>query len=125
MEEKKKTEKRRFVRVDMTIPVKYRNFKNDPILKSHFNVGRGRDISLGGLKWAVSKHNPVNSKLDMEIVLSDTLSAYVVAKVVGGENKVVDGIVHQFDRVTFLEMDQKAQNVLTRQVLEGLRKKRS
>jgi c-di-GMP-binding flagellar brake protein YcgR len=125
MEEPKKPEKRRFVRVELIVPVKYRSFRNDSIFQSNFNVGRSRDISVGGLKFAVAKHNPVNTKLDMELELPDALSAYVTGKVVGGEDVVVNGIVHRFDRITFLEMDKEVQDLIMRQVFESMRRKRT
>jgi len=123
MEQTSKGEKRRFVRVDMTVPVKYRSFRNDSIFQGNFSVGKSRDISVSGLKWAVGKQNAVNTKLDMELVLSDTLSVYVIGKVVGGEDKTINGIVHRFDRVTFLEVDKDVQQVLTRQVFDALRRR--
>ena len=122
MEETKRAERRRFARVPLTVPVKYRAFRNDSVFHTSFNIGRTKDISMGGLKCAVSRHNPVDAKLDMEIDLSDTLSAYVVAKVVGGEDQVINGIVHRFDRVSFLEMDKDVQDLLMRLVFENMRK---
>ena len=124
MEETKQPEKRRSVRVEMIVPVKYRNFRNDSIFQSNFNVGRSRDLSVGGLKFAVTKHNAVNSKLDMEIELPDALSAYVTGKVIGGEDVVINGIIHRFDRISFLEMDKDVQDLIMRQVFESLRRKR-
>jgi c-di-GMP-binding flagellar brake protein YcgR len=124
MPEPKREERRRFVRVEMTVPVKYRTFRNSSEFQSSFNVGRSKDISVGGLKCAVSKHNPIETKLDIEIELSDTLSAYVVGKVLGGEDRVIDGIVHRFDRVTFLQMEPDVQELLMRQVFEQMRRNR-
>jgi hypothetical protein len=123
MEEPKKQEKRRFVRVEITVPVKYRSYRNDSIFRANFNVGRSRDMSVGGLKVSVSKHNPVDSKLDMEIELPDSMPAYVIGKVVGGEDVVIDGIVHHYDRISFVDMDKEIQDVIMKQIFENLRKK--
>jgi hypothetical protein len=123
MEEPKKQEKRRFVRVEITVPVKYRTFRNDSIFRSNFNVGRSRDLSVGGLKFSVSKHSPVDSKLDMEIELPDGMPAYVIGKVVGGEDYVIDGIVHHYDRISFVDMDKEVQDVIMKQVFDNLRRR--
>ena len=123
MEEPKRQEKRRSVRVDLTVPVKYRAFRNDSIFQSNFNVGRSKDLSVGGLRWAVAKHNPIDTKLDMELELPDDMCAYVVGKVVGGEDVVINGITHRFDRVAFLDMDKEVQDLLMRQVFDSMRRK--
>ncbi len=122
-EQPKRQEKRRFVRVELTVPVKYRNFRNDSIFRSNFNVGRSRDISVGGLKFSVSKHSPLDSKLDMEIELPDGMPAYVIGKVVGGEDVVINGITHHYDRISFVDMDKEVQDVIMKQVFESMRKK--
>jgi c-di-GMP-binding flagellar brake protein YcgR len=123
MAETKRTEKRRFPRIELTIPVKYRAFRNDSIFSSNFSVGRSKDISVGGLKLAVGKHNPVDTKLDMEIELTSNLYAYVVAKVLGGHDEEINGITPRFDRVIFLEMDKEIREALTRHIFEGLKKR--
>jgi len=123
MEEPKRQEKRRFVRIEVTVPIKYRNFKNDSVFHSNFNVGRSRDISVGGLKFSVGKHTPVDTKLDMEIELPDSMPAYVIGKVVGGEDVIINGIVHHYDRIQFVDIDKEIQDVIMKQVFEGLRKK--
>jgi c-di-GMP-binding flagellar brake protein YcgR len=119
------TEKRRFARTELTVPVKYRLYRNDPVFISGFNIGRSKNISAGGLKLAVSRHNPINTKLDMEIELSRTLGVYLTAKVVGGEDLEIDDIVHRFDRVSFEEVDKDVQDLLLRLVFELMKQKRS
>lgn len=123
MAETKRTEKRRFPRIELNIPVKYRAFRNDSIFSSNFSVGRSKDISVGGLKLAVGKHNPVDTKLDMEIELTSNLFAYVVGKVLGGQDEEINGVTHRYDRVIFLEMDKEIKDALTRFIFEGLKKK--
>jgi c-di-GMP-binding flagellar brake protein YcgR len=120
--ETKNKERRRHARVELTGPIKYRPFRNESIFKDNYSVGRINNISLGGLKFALGKHNPTESKLDMEIELSDVLSFYAVGKVVGGEDRAVDGIIHQFDRICFLEMDKEVQDLLMRLVFEYMRR---
>ncbi|HXL71988.1 MAG TPA: PilZ domain-containing protein [bacterium] len=123
MEETKRVEKRRFVRLETTIPVKYRACQNDSIFSGNFSVGRSKNISAGGLKLAVGRHNPIDTKLDMEMELPNNVLAYTTAKVLGGNDEQINGITHRFDRVVFLEMDDDVQGTLTRYVFEGLRKK--
>ena len=124
MDEPRRQERRLSVRTEMTVPVKYRNFRNDPTFQRNFNVGRSRNVSIGGLKLAVAKHNQVDSKLDMEIELPAALSAYVTGKVVGGEDWVINNIIYRFDRISFLETDEEIQDLIARQIFESMRHKR-
>jgi c-di-GMP-binding flagellar brake protein YcgR len=87
-----KSQKRRFVRLNIILPVKYRAFTGNTIFTDQFNIGRTNDLSIGGINIAVSKPIPVDTKLDIEIELDDKNRVYVVGKVLGGEDKVIDGI---------------------------------
>jgi hypothetical protein len=122
MEPLKKSDKRRYVRSDLIVPIKYRVFKNDSTFKRSFSIGRAKDLSMKGLKWEVSRHNPVGTKLDMEIELSNTLGVYVVGKVVGGEDETIEGILHQYDRVTFVDLSKPVQDLLWGVIYESLKK---
>ena len=124
MEPVRTSERRRFARAEInSIPIKYRAFRNDSFFISGFHVGRGIDISVGGLKWAVGRHMPIGTKLDMEIELNGPIGVYVVAQVVGSNDQVVNGITHRYDRVTFLEMEKDVQDQIMRQVFENLKKR--
>ena len=122
MEAQKGQEKRRFARTDIIVPIKYRLYRNNSVFQSSFNIGKSRNLSMGGLKFAVSKHLPVGTKLDMELELSRTMGIYVVAQVVGGDDEVVNGITHRYDRVTFSEVDTEVQDLLMRLMFEIMKR---
>lgn len=122
MSESKKNQKRNFVRLDVILPVKYRKFTGNPIFVSNFNVGRTIDLSSGGIKLSVSRPIPVGTKLDMEIELDDQTASYVVGKVLGGEDKVIDGIGRRIEKVTFLEMDPESQDLIMKFIFNNQRK---
>jgi len=122
MAEAKKNQKRRFVRLDVVLPVKYRKYTGNPIFVSHFNVGRTIDLSVGGIKLSVSKPLAVGLKLDMEIELDDQTSPYIVGKVLGGEDKVVDGVARRVEKINFLEVDPESQDMIMKFVFENQRK---
>jgi hypothetical protein len=111
------------VHADLFFPVKYHLFRNDPVFRSHFNVGRSMDLSIDSLLLAVGKHNPIDSKLDMEVELPGGLSAYVVGKVIDGVDKMIDGIMHHFDKIAFFKLDKEAEDLITKQISERLKKK--
>ncbi|HTA75831.1 MAG TPA: hypothetical protein VK791_01600 [bacterium] len=111
------------VHADLFFPVKYRLFHNDPIFKNNFNVGRSLDVSMESILLAVGKHNPVNTKLDMELELPDGLSAYVVGKVLEGVDDLINGIVYHFDKIALFKLDKEAEDLITHQILETNRKK--
>jgi c-di-GMP-binding flagellar brake protein YcgR len=125
-----KIQKRRFVRLEVVRPVKYRRYTGNPVFQTNFNVGRtinfnvGRTINLsvGGVKLSVSTPIPVGTKLDMEIELSDSIKPYVVGKVIGGEEKVIDGISRRIEKISFLEVDKDAQDLMTKYIFNRLRK---
>jgi c-di-GMP-binding flagellar brake protein YcgR len=118
----KKVQKRNFVRLDVVLPVKYRRFTGNPVFQSNFNVGRTVNISVGGVKLSVSTPIPVGTRLDMEIELSDSVKPYVVGKVLGGEEKVIDGISRRIEKISFVEVDKDAQDLMMKYIFENLRK---
>lgn len=122
MADPKKTQKRRFVRLDVVLPVKYRKYTGNPIFRGHFNVGRTNDLSIGGIKMAVSRPLPPGTKLDMEIELDDDLRPYLVGKVLGGEDKVVDGISRRVEKVSFTEVEPEAQDMMMKFIFDHQRK---
>jgi len=122
MAENKKNQKRRFVRLGVVLPVKYRKYTGNPIFISHFNVGRTIDISSGGIKLSVSKPLTVGMKLDIEIELDDQTSPYIVGKVLGGEDKVVDGVARRIEKINFLEVDPDSQDMIMKFIFENQRK---
>lgn len=122
MAEIKKTQKRRFVRLNVILPVKYRRYTGSPVFQANFNVGRTNDLSIGGVKLNVSTPIPVGIKLDMEIELSNNNRPYVIGKVIGGEEKMVDGISHRVEKISFLDVDEDAQDIITKFIFEHQRK---
>ncbi len=122
MSDKPKGQKRRFVRLDVVLPVKYRKYTGNPIFISNFNVGRTIDLSSGGIKLSVSRPIPVGSKLDMEIELDDQTASYVVGKVLGGEDKVIDGIGRRIEKINFVELDPEAQDMIMKFIFNNQRK---
>jgi c-di-GMP-binding flagellar brake protein YcgR len=118
----KKNQKRRFVRLDVVMPVKYRRYTGNPVFQSNFNVGRTINLSVGGVRLSVSTPIPVGTKLDMEIELSDSVKPYAVGKVVGGEEKVIDGISRRIEKISFLEVDKEVQDLMMKYIFNRLRK---
>lgn len=118
----KKVQKRRFVRLDVVLPVKYRRFTGNPVFQSNFNVGRTVNVSVGGVKLSVSTPIPVGTRLDMEIEFSDSVKPYVVGKVLGGEEKVIDGISRRIEKISFVEVDKDAQDIMMKYIFDNLRK---
>lgn len=111
------------IHADLFFPVKYRFFRNDPIFQTNFNVGRSLDVSVDSLLLAVGKHNPINSTLDMELEMPGGLSAYVVGKVMEGVDTLMNGVMYHFDKIVFAKLDKDAEDILTKQILESVRKK--
>ncbi|HET9869486.1 MAG TPA: PilZ domain-containing protein [bacterium] len=122
MTDNKKGQKRRFVRLNVVLPVKYRKYTGNPIFTSNFNVGRTIDLSSGGLKLSVSRPIPAGSKLDMEIELDEKTASYVAGKVLGGEDKVIDGIGRRIEKITFVDMDPEAQDLIMKFIFNNQRK---
>jgi c-di-GMP-binding flagellar brake protein YcgR len=118
----KKVQNRRFVRLDIVLPVKYRRYTGNPVFQANFNVGRTINLSVGGVKLSVSTPIPIGTKLDMEIEISDSIRPYVVGKVVGGEERVIDGISRRIEKIGFVEVDKDAQDVMMKYIFEKLRK---
>ena len=121
MAESKKPQKRRFVRVEVVLPVKYRKYTGNPIFRSRFNVGRTSDLSIGGMKMNVSKPIPAGMPLDMEIELGDDLRPYIVGKVLGGEDKTVNGVSRRIEKVNFTEVDKEAQDMMMKFLIDHQR----
>jgi hypothetical protein len=127
MREHKKSEKRRSVRTPVTVPVRYRVNAEGSTLHKSSVVGHSKDISVSGLRLAVQAHHPIGTELELEIVLPRSLglhtSARVIGEVVGVEEWRVDGVVTQFDRISFVEADKNAQILILRLVFEIRRRK--
>jgi hypothetical protein len=127
MREPKKSEKRRSVRTPVTVPVRYRVNGEGSALQKSLMVGHSKDISVSGLRLAVEEHHPIGTELELEIVLPRALdlhtSARVIGEVVGVEDWRVDGVVTQFDRISFVEADKNAQILILRLVFEIRRRK--
>src|SRR5438309_100245 len=122
MAEMKKEQKRRFVRLDVVLPVKYRKYVGSPVFLSNFNIGRTNDLSIGGVKMSVSKAIPPGTKLDMEIELEEDVRPYIIGKVLGGEDKNVNGISRRIEKISFVEVDAEAQDVMMKFIFEHQRK---
>ena len=117
-----KKQKRNFVRLEINLPVKYRPYTGNPVFQSHFDVGRTNDLSIGGVKLSVSKPIPAGTKLEMEIELDDDNRPYIVGKVVGGEDKVLDGVSRRIEKISFTEVDPDAQDIMMKFIFETQRK---
>jgi hypothetical protein len=61
-------------------------------------------------------------KLDIEIELDDQTSPYIVGKVLGGEDKVVEGVARRIEKVNFLEVDPDSQDMIMKFIFENQRK---
>ena len=122
MAESKKPQKRRFVRLNVVLPVKFRKYTGNPVLSGNFNVGKTNDLSIGGMKLSVSRAIPAGTKLDMEIELDADNRPYVIGKVLGGEEKVVDGIARRIEKISFVEVDPDAQDIMMKFIFEHQRK---
>ena len=122
MAEAKKSQKRRFVRLDVVLPVKYRKYTGNPVFREKFNVGRTNDLSIGGIKMSVSKAMPGGTKLDMEIELDEDNRPYVIGKVLGGEDEFFDGISRRIEKVSFLDVDSEAQDMMMKFIFYHQRK---
>lgn len=122
MAESNREQKRRFVRLDVVLPVKYRKYTGNSIFQENFNVGRTNDLSIGGVKMSVSKPIPAGTKLDMEIELDANLRPYIVGIVLGGEDKLIDGISRRIEKVSFVEVDADAQDMMMKYIFDHQRK---
>jgi c-di-GMP-binding flagellar brake protein YcgR len=117
-----RSQKRRFVRVSIILPVKYRKFTGNAAFKEQFNIGRTNDLSIGGVNITVSKSIPIDTKLDMEIELNDATRVYVVGQVLGGEDKVIDGISRRIEKINFIEIDPEVEDVIMKFIFDQERK---
>jgi c-di-GMP-binding flagellar brake protein YcgR len=118
----KKIQKRRFVRLDAVLSAKYRRYTGNPVFQSNFNVGKTINLSVGGVKLSVSTPIPTGTKLDMELELSESVKLYAVGKVIGGEEKVIDGISRRIEKISFLEVDKEDQDLMMKYIFNHLRK---
>jgi c-di-GMP-binding flagellar brake protein YcgR len=118
----KKIQKRRFVRLDTVLSAKYRRYTGNPVFQSNFNVGKTINLSVGGVKLSVSTPIPTGTKLDMELELSESVKLYAVGKVIGGEEKVIDGISRRIEKISFLEVDKEDQDLMMKYIFNHLRK---
>jgi c-di-GMP-binding flagellar brake protein YcgR len=118
----KKIQKRRFVRLDAVLSVKYRRYTGNPVFQSNFNVGKTINLSVGGVKLSVSTPIPSGTKLDMEMELSESIKLYAVGKVIGGEEKMIDGISRRIEKISFLEIDKEDQDLMMKYIFNHLRK---
>jgi c-di-GMP-binding flagellar brake protein YcgR len=117
-----KSQKRRFVRLDIVLPVKYRKFTGSAVFNDQFNIGRTNDLSIGGINVTVSKPIPIDTKLDIEIELNDKTRVYVVGQVLGGEDKVIDGIYRRIEKMNFIEHDPEVDDVIMKFIFDHERK---
>ena len=117
-----KAQKRRFVRLNVVLPIKYRSYTGNPVFQENFNLGRTNDLSIGGVRMSVSKPLTAGAKLDMELELSEDNKIYVVGKVVGGEEKTEDGVARRIEKISFLEVDSDAQDMMMKFIFEHQRK---
>jgi c-di-GMP-binding flagellar brake protein YcgR len=118
----KKIQKRRFVRLDAVLSAKYRRYTGNPVFQSNFNVCKTINLSVGGVKLSVSTPIPTGTKLDMELELSESVKLYAVGKVIGGEEKVIDGISRRIEKISFLEVDKEDQDLMMKYIFNHLRK---
>ncbi len=105
-------QKRRFVRIDIILPVKYRNYTGNPIWDLNFSVGRTINLSSGGMMLAVNQALAPEAKLDMELELNDKTRLYLVGKVLGGEDMMVDGVSRRIEKINFLDLDDESRDII-------------
>jgi c-di-GMP-binding flagellar brake protein YcgR len=117
-----KSQKRRFVRANIILPVKYRKFTGNAVFTDQFNIGRTNDLSIGGVNLTVSKSISVDTKLDIEIELNDKARVYVAGQVLGGEDKVIDGISRRIEKINFIEIDPEVEDVIMKFIFDHERK---
>jgi c-di-GMP-binding flagellar brake protein YcgR len=110
------------VRLDVVLPVKYRVYTGNPIFQENFNVGRTSDLSSGGMSIMVSKPLVAGAKLDIELELDEQLHPYLVGKVLGGDDKVFDGIPRRVEKVNFIELDPDTREMIMKFIFDYQRK---
>jgi len=54
--------------------------------------------------------------------LDDQTASYVVGKVLGGEDKVIDGIGRRIEKINFVELDPEAQDMIMKFIFNNQRK---
>jgi c-di-GMP-binding flagellar brake protein YcgR len=105
-------QKRRFVRIDVILPVKYRTYTGNPLWDQNFSVGRTINLSSGGMMLAVNMALAPEAKLDMELELNDKTRLYLVGKVLGGEDMMVDGVSRRIEKINFLDLDDESRDII-------------
>jgi len=86
MADSKKNQKRRFVRLEVVLPVKFRVYTGNPIFQKSFDLGRTCDLSSGGMSVVVSKALVPGTKLDLELELDAQVRPDIVGKALGGND---------------------------------------
>jgi c-di-GMP-binding flagellar brake protein YcgR len=122
MADSKKNQKRRFVRLEVVLPVKFRPYTGNPIFQKNFDLGRTSDLSSGGMSVLVTKPLAPGSKLDMELELDEQVRPYIVGKVLGGSNEKIDGVTRRIEKIDFVDLDQEAQDQIMKFIFESQRK---
>jgi len=122
MPEAKKNQKRRFVRLEVVLPVKYRPYTGNPIFRGNFTTGRTSDLSSGGMSLMVSQPLTPGMKLDMELELDEQVLPYLVGKVIGGSDQMIGGVSRRIEKVSFAEMDQEAEDMIMKFIFDSQRK---
>lgn len=105
-------QKRRFVRIDVILPVKYRTYTGNPVWDLNFSVGRTINLSSGGMMLAVNQALAPEAKLDMELELNDKTRLYLVGKVLGGEDMMVDGVSRRVEKINFIDLDDDSRDII-------------
>jgi c-di-GMP-binding flagellar brake protein YcgR len=118
----KKPQKREFVRQEVVLPVKYRKYTGNAQFGDLFSVGRTFNISSGGMMLTVGTPLKTGDKLDLELELTDRARVYLVGKVLGGSNTLMDGIEHRIEKIEFLNMDVDTEDFIMKYIFESQRK---
>lgn len=106
------SQRRQFVRIDVILPLKYRTYTGNPVWDLNFSVGRCINLSSGGMMLAVNGALAPEAKLDMELELNDKTRLYLVGKVLGGEDMMVDGVSRRVEKITFLDLDDDSRDII-------------
>jgi len=107
-----KSQKRRFVRIEVMLPVKYRSYTGHPVWDQNFSVGRSINLSSGGMILAVNTALAPEAKLDMELELNDKTRLYLIGKVLGGEDMMVDGVSRRVEKISFMDLDDETRDII-------------
>jgi c-di-GMP-binding flagellar brake protein YcgR len=117
-----KPQKREFVRQEVVLPVKYRKYTGNSMFEDLFSVGRTLNLSSGGLMLSVGTPLQAGEKLDLEVELTDRVRVYLVGKVLGGTDSVVDGVDRRIEKIEFLDMDGETQDLIMKFIFESQRR---